>query len=144
LSARLGDRTMFRWNISLPSSRPNSKPSTRSAHTIAEQSNSQTISAFTQVPTAMYIGQPSCLLTDFHSSRGPWVPTAIGWGAGGPGFGSWKVQGSILHSVMTGIPPLWSSGQSSWLPTQRSRARFLALPDCLSSSGSGTGSTQPL
>jgi hypothetical protein len=30
-------------------------------------------------------------------------------------------------------PPLWSSGQTSWL-----------LPDFLSSSGSGTGSTQPL
>jgi hypothetical protein len=41
-------------------------------------------------------------------------------------------------------PPLWSSGQSSWLLTQRSRVRFPALPDFLSSSGSGTGSTQPL
>jgi hypothetical protein len=40
-------------------------------------------------------------------------------------------------------PPLWSSGQSSWLQTQRSRIRFPALPDFLSSSGSGTGSTQP-
>jgi hypothetical protein len=36
-----------------------------------------------------------------------------------------------------------SSGQSSWLLTQRSRLRFPALPDFLSSSGSGTGSTQP-
>jgi hypothetical protein len=36
-------------------------------------------------------------------------------------------------------PPLWSSGQSSWLLTQRSRVRFPALPDFLSSSGSGTG-----
>jgi hypothetical protein len=35
-----------------------------------------------------------------------------------------------------GRPPLWSSGQ-------RSRIRFLALPDFLRSSGSGTGSTQP-
>ena len=37
--------------------------------------------------------------------------------------------------------PLWSSGQSFWLQIQRSRIR-----DCqifLSSSGSGTGSTQP-
>jgi hypothetical protein len=33
-------------------------------------------------------------------------------------------------------PPLWSSGKSS-------RLRFPALPDFLSSSGSGTGSTQP-
>ena len=35
-------------------------------------------------------------------------------------------------------PPLWSSGQ-----IQRSRVRFPALPDFLSSSGSGTGSNQP-
>jgi hypothetical protein len=41
-------------------------------------------------------------------------------------------------------PPLWSSGQSSWLQTQRPRAGFPELPDFLSSSGSGTGSTQPL
>jgi hypothetical protein len=39
-------------------------------------------------------------------------------------------------------PPQWSSGQSSWLHIQRSGVRFLALPDFLSSSGSGTGSTQ--
>jgi hypothetical protein len=36
------------------------------------------------------------------------------------------------------------SGQSSWLLTQRSRVRFPVLPDFLSSSGSGTESTQPL
>jgi hypothetical protein len=40
--------------------------------------------------------------------------------------------------------PLWSGGQTSWLLTQRSRVRFRTLPDFLSSSGSGTGSTQPL
>ena len=40
-------------------------------------------------------------------------------------------------------PPLWSSGQSLWLQIQRSRVRFPALPDFLSNSGSGTGSTQP-
>ena len=40
-------------------------------------------------------------------------------------------------------PPLWSSGQSFWLQIQRSRVRFPALPDFLSSSGYGTGSTQP-
>ena len=40
-------------------------------------------------------------------------------------------------------PPLWSSGQSFWLQIQRCRVRFPALPDFLSSSGSGTGSTQP-
>jgi len=38
-------------------------------------------------------------------------------------------------------PPLWSSGKSFWL--QRSRVRFPVLPDFLSGSGSGTGSTQP-
>jgi hypothetical protein len=37
----------------------------------------------------------------------------------------------------------WSTGQSFWLQIQRSRVRFPALPDFLSSSGSGTGSTQP-
>ena len=42
-----------------------------------------------------------------------------------------------------GGPPLWSSGQSFWLQIRRSRVRFPALPDFLSSSGSGTGSTQP-
>ena len=40
-------------------------------------------------------------------------------------------------------PPLWSSGQSFGLQIQRSRVRSPALPDFLSSSGSGTGSTQP-
>ena len=40
-------------------------------------------------------------------------------------------------------PTLWSSGQSFWLQIQRSRVRFPALPDFLSSSRSGTGSTQP-
>jgi len=39
-------------------------------------------------------------------------------------------------------PPLWSSGQSFWLQIQRSQVRSPALP-FLSSSGSGTGSTQP-
>jgi hypothetical protein len=34
--------------------------------------------------------------------------------------------------------------QTSWLQTQRSRVRFPALPDFLSSSGSGAGSIQPL
>jgi hypothetical protein len=43
-------------------------------------------------------------------------------------------------SPVTG-PPLWSSGQSSWLQV---RVLFLALPDFLRSSGSGTGSVQSL
>jgi hypothetical protein len=38
-------------------------------------------------------------------------------------------------------PPLWSGGQSSWLQIQRSRVRFPASPDFLSS-GSGSESTQ--
>jgi hypothetical protein len=40
-------------------------------------------------------------------------------------------------------PPLWSSGQSSWLQTQRSRVRFLLIPDIQSSSECGTGFSQP-
>ena len=48
----------------------------------------------------------------------------------------------ISLSTING-PPLWSSGQSFWLQIQRSRVRFPALPDFLSSSGSGTGSAQP-
>jgi hypothetical protein len=40
-------------------------------------------------------------------------------------------------------PPLSSSSQSFWLITQRSRVRFPALPDFLSSSGSGTGPLGP-
>ena len=48
----------------------------------------------------------------------------------------------IINSSSSG-PPLWSSGQSFWLHIQRSRVRSPALPDFLSSSGSGTGSTQP-
>ena len=50
---------------------------------------------------------------------------------------------SKYFCVHTSRPPLWSSGQSFWLQIQRSRVRFPALPDFLSSSGSGTGSTQP-
>ena len=50
------------------------------------------------------------------------------------------------EQIMIGFPrkwpPLWSSGQSFWLQIQI-RVRFPALPDFLSSSGSGTGSTQP-
>ena len=49
----------------------------------------------------------------------------------------------ICQSDRSSGPPLWSSGQSFWLQIQRSRVRSPALPDFLSSSGSGTGSTQP-
>ena len=53
--------------------------------------------------------------------------------------------GSLLcmYVCMYVYVPLWSSGQSFWLQIQRSRVRSPALPDFLSSSGYGTGSTQP-
>ena len=38
---------------------------------------------------------------------------------------------------------IWPALKSFWLHIQRSRVRFPALPDFLSNSGSGTGSTQP-
>ena len=47
------------------------------------------------------------------------------------------------NNILFTRPPLWSSDQSFWLQIQRSRVRSPALPDFLSSSGSGTGSTQP-
>jgi hypothetical protein len=49
-----------------------------------------------------------------------------------------------LGVAFTRRPPLLSSGESSWLHTQRSRVRFPALPAFLSSRGSETGSTRPL
>ena len=62
----------------------------------------------------------------------------------------WMVRGSnsgggarFSAPVQAGRPLLWSSGQSFWLQIQRSRVRFPAPADFLSSSGSGTGSTQP-
>jgi hypothetical protein len=54
-----------------------------------------------------------------------------------------KVEGIIYFPYFKLLrPPLWSSGQSSWLQIQRYRVRSPALLDFLSS-GSGTGSTQP-
>jgi hypothetical protein len=50
---------------------------------------------------------------------------------------------TILTRETVSGPSLCSSGRSSWLLTQRSRVRFPALGDFLSSSGSITGSTQP-
>jgi hypothetical protein len=44
----------------------------------------------------------------------------------------------ILKFILLTGPPMWSSGQSSWLQIQRSRVRFPALSDFLRSSGSGT------
>jgi hypothetical protein len=56
---------------------------------------------------------------------------------------SFEVQSEIICYVEESRPPLWSSGQSSWLQIQRSRVRFPELPDFLKNGGSGTGSTQP-
>jgi hypothetical protein len=36
---------------------------------------------------------------------------------------------NFVHRRLTLQPPLWSSGQISWLLTLRSRVRFPALPD---------------
>jgi hypothetical protein len=52
-----------------------------------------------------------------------------------------RIQNCIRKVDRRYRPPLWSSGQSSWLQIQRFRTRFLALPDFLRSNGSGTGST---
>ena len=55
-----------------------------------------------------------------------------------------EVDGGIFEQLLRTVrPPLWSSGQSFCLQIQRSRVRFPVLPDFLSTSGSGTGSTQP-
>jgi hypothetical protein len=54
------------------------------------------------------------------------------------------LQCKLIRTCCIGSgPPLWSSGQSSWLQIQRFRVRFPGLPDFLRSSGSETGSTQP-
>jgi hypothetical protein len=50
---------------------------------------------------------------------------------------SCEVRTEFICYVEESRPPLWCSGQSSWLQIQR------ALPDFLRSSRSGTGSTQP-
>jgi hypothetical protein len=47
----------------------------------------------------------------------------------------------IIHVIISLSP--WSTGQSSWPQTQRSRVPFPALADIVSSSGFGTGSAQP-
>jgi hypothetical protein len=55
----------------------------------------------------------------------------------------------MRHAVVTSDPlnmEVLNKGicNPSWLQTQRYRVRFTVLPDFLSSSGSGTGCTQPL
>ena len=57
--------------------------------------------------------------------------------------GKRRIANHLVCHVLIDRPPLWSSGQSFWLQIQRSRVRSPALPDFLSSSGSGTGFTQP-
>jgi hypothetical protein len=47
----------------------------------------------------------------------------------------------FAHNVKR--PPLWSSGQSSWLQIQRSWVWFPQLPDFLGSRGCGMESAQP-
>jgi hypothetical protein len=54
-----------------------------------------------------------------------------------PPYAGYK-NNNINDYYLTG-PPLWSSGQGSWLLTQRLWVRFPALPVFLSSSGSGMG-----
>jgi hypothetical protein len=46
-------------------------------------------------------------------------------------------------TILSIRPPLWSSGQSSWLQVRRSGVRFPGTTRKKKSSGSGTGSTQP-
>jgi hypothetical protein len=57
-------------------------------------------------------------------------------------FPNWHVKDRKKYLIRQ--LPQWSISRTSLLQTQRSRVRFPALPDFLSSSGSGTGSTQPL
>jgi hypothetical protein len=79
-----------------------------------------------------------------YSFPAEWRRTAVILGFG-PGLDPCRRKRSwwLKLNCCPAIPPLWSSSQSSWLQIQRSRVRFLGLPDFLRSSGSGTGSTQP-
>jgi hypothetical protein len=58
-------------------------------------------------------------------------------------IGKEVIEAKFLAEKRLVRPPLWSSGQSSWLQVQRSQVQFPALPDFLRSSGSGSESTQP-
>ena len=86
-----------------------------------------------------------------HTAKSPRYCTATNDITNKTGYGN-KNESSDFHSepqqhnssfLYCKWPALWSSGQSFWLQIHRSRVRFPALPDFLSSSGSGTGSTQP-
>jgi hypothetical protein len=91
----------------------------------------------------------SCSITwcEFNGEWGGIMVSAVESCSIGPWFRSrsWNWLSWIKFSWLLAWkwPPLWSSGQSSWLQIQRSRVRFPALPDFLRSSGSGTGFTQP-
>jgi hypothetical protein len=89
---------------------------------------------------------PRCAILDYYSRQPIWM-VVLRWREPVSGIiiVTWQGQGQgkifqLLHIKST---PLWSSGQSSWLQIQRSRVQFLALPDFLTSSGSGTRSTRP-
>jgi len=82
------------------------------------------------VSIALYDDQHFCPLYVWHHLLCIWSGTIL----------------SVYHMLVFLLllwPPLWSSGQSFWLQIQRSRVRSPGLPDFPSSSGSGTGSTQP-
>jgi hypothetical protein len=49
----------------------------------------------------------------------------------------------LLRGYLYSFMPLWPTGQSSWLLTQRSWVPFPSLPKFVHSNGSGTGFTQP-
>ena len=86
-----------------------------------------------------YIEEARCLKVKYVIS---FCPCSEVWA----GVGGIKICKDGLYIGLSRVvdgPPLWSSGQSFWLQIQRSRVRFPALPDFLSGSGSGTGSTQP-
>jgi hypothetical protein len=53
---------------------------------------------------------------------------------------SYHFKSFILNQIVTCVwPPLWFSGQSSWLKIQKSRVRFPTLPDYLWNSGPWKG-----
>jgi hypothetical protein len=54
------------------------------------------------------------------------------------------LMGSDIATVRGGILPLWSSGHEFLVTDPEVKFRFPALPDSPRSSGSGTGSSQPL
>jgi hypothetical protein len=61
----------------------------------------------------------------------------------GGGGGSVKRCRRLSFAVTATRPPMWSIGQPFWLLTQRSRVRFPALRDFLSSSGLERGPLSP-